>query len=235
MLTTDDILKVFQELNLCLDELTEKNYEYKLIDELYEAVDREILPIFECFTGASKVVLHFEGTDFVIKIPFNGTEEACYEDDGEFYDEYEFVPFSGAGEYWDDNCWDYCSIEVERFQAALDEKVDECFLETKYVGSVNNYPIYAQKFAEIYCYGDRDYEHSNKADDLNKTSSICSSHHVKCFHTNWLTDVRKYYGEEFLLKLLCFIKDYEIRDLHSENFGYINGRPIIIDYASFDG
>ena len=40
MLTTDDILKVFQELNLYLDELTEKNYEYKLIDELYEAVDR---------------------------------------------------------------------------------------------------------------------------------------------------------------------------------------------------
>ena len=35
MLTTDDILKVFQELNLYLDELTEKNYEYKLIDELY--------------------------------------------------------------------------------------------------------------------------------------------------------------------------------------------------------
>ena len=235
MLTTSNVLEVFQELDLYLDELTERNYEYKLMDELYEAVDREMLPNFECFTGASKVVLHFEETDFVIKVPFNGTEEPCCEDDGEFYDEYEFIPFSGTGGYWDDNRWDYCNVEVKRFQAALDEKVNECFLETKYIGSVNNYPIYAQKFAEIYCYGDRDYEHSNKADDLNKTSSICSSHHVECFHTNWLTDVRKYYGEEFLLKLLCFIKNYRIRDLHSENFGYIDGRPIIIDYAGFEG
>ena len=93
MLTTDNILKVFQELNLYLDELTEENYEYKLINPLMDAVDKELLPDFECFTGASKVVLHFEGTDFVIKIPFNGTEEPCYEDDDEFYDEYMFVPF----------------------------------------------------------------------------------------------------------------------------------------------
>lgn len=231
MLTTDDILKVFQELNLYLDELTEENYEYKLINPLMDAVDKELLPDFECFTGASKVVLHFEGTDFVIKIPFNGTEELCYEDD----DEYMFVPFDGAGEYYEDNCWDYCNLEVERFQAALDEEVDKCFVETIYIGSVNNYPIYAQELVEMYDYSEHNFKNSNKADELEKTSSLCKSNKVQCFHTNWLTDARKYYGEDFLIKLLKFIDNYYISDLHSGNLGYICGRPIIVDYASFEG
>ena len=175
--------------------------------------------------------MHFEGTDFVIKIPFNGTEEPCYEDD----DEYNFVPFDGAGEYYKDNCWDYCNLEVERFQAALDEEVDKCFVETIYIGSVNNYPIYAQELVEMYDYSEHDFENSNKADELEKTSSLCKSNKVQCFHTNWLTDARKYYGEDFLIKLLKFIDNYCISDLHSGNLGYICGRPIIVDYASFEG
>ena len=59
MLTTNKVLKIFQELDLFLDELTEENYQYRLIDPLMEAIDRELLPSFEVFTGASKVVISF--------------------------------------------------------------------------------------------------------------------------------------------------------------------------------
>ena len=229
MITTTEILKIFNELDLFLDELTSDNYGDKLIEPLMEAVDIELLPEFEVFTGASKVVLSFMDTDFVIKIPFNGTLDAVYDDDTDDFCDYNFVPFYGR-----DGDWDYCNTEVERFQAALDEKVDECFIETVYIGSVNNYPIYVQELVDMYDSREFTYETSNKADDLEKTSSLCKSNHFNCFHTNWLTDARKYYGEEFLIKLLKFVKDYDIRDLHGGNLGYSCGRPVIVDYASYD-
>ena len=235
MLTTNKVLEIFQELDLYLDELTEENYQDRLIDPLMDAVDRELLPEFEIFTGASKVVLSFMDTDFVIKIPFNGTVDSVYDEETDDYCYSEFVPFCGAGEYYEDNAWDYCNLEVERFQAALDEEVDECFVETIYIGSVNHYPIYAQELVEMYDYSEHDFENSNKADELEKTSSLCKSNKVQCFHTNWLTDARKYYGEDFLIKLLKFIDNYCISDLHSGNLGYICGRPMIVDYASFEG
>jgi hypothetical protein len=32
-----------------------------------------------------------------------------------------------------------------------------------------------------------------------------------------------------------FIEDEEINDLHRGNLGYLNGRPVILDYSGFHG
>lgn len=46
----------------------------------------------------------------------------------------------------------------------------------------------------------------------------------------WLQKIVQYYGEEFLILLKDFIDEKCIGDLHDGNIGYLNDRPVIIDY-----
>lgn len=48
----------------------------------------------------------------------------------------------------------------------------------------------------------------------------------------WVQSVVDHYGSVMLYRLANFIKEYCISDLHSGNIGYIDGRPVIIDWLS---
>lgn len=225
-----EIIKVFKELDdLDFIELTSENYNENILYTLDKAVEDNLLPKYEYFEGASKLVLHFCDTDYVIKIPFSGSLQYTYEDEDDEEGDYNFIEFCGA----EGEGWDYCNSEVIRFQWAKNEKVEKCFLETEYICSIDGYPIYIQQLATPYTSLECDNTEFRE-DELKKTSKICETNYLKCFNVDWLTDVREYYGEAFLIKLLNFVKNYGISDLHNGNLGYIDNRPVIIDYAGYE-
>ena len=46
-------------------------------------------------------------------------------------------------------------------------------------------------------------------------------------------DFYENYEEEELYKLINFINDYDINDIHYRNVGFLNNLPVIIDYAGY--
>lgn len=49
---------------------------------------------------------------------------------------------------------------------------------------------------------------------------------------NWVAKAAFCYGNSALADLAKFVKDFQIKDLHSGNLGYIDGLPVIIDWFS---
>lgn len=167
-----------------------------------------------CDSGATKGVLIFRELGFVIKIPFIGDDEDY---------------FYGSG-YSDG--WNYCQTEEKKFEFAKECGLDRCFLETKFIGHVNNHPIYIQDYIEEIGGGSHYSNYTDK--ERTEMEDKCEGSGYNCFNPNWLLDAFKYYGEDTFYKLLRFIDDYDIDDLHGANLGYKGSQPLIIDYASFN-
>jgi lantibiotic modifying enzyme len=60
-------------------------------------------------------------------------------------------------------------------------------------------------------------------------------HCFRCFDPEWLADAFEYYGLKTFNKLMNFIYEYNITDLHTDNIGYIGTRPVILDFSDFLG
>lgn len=138
----------------------------------------------------------------------------------------------------DNDDFDYCTIEAHNYQDAIIEGVAEFFaasyelctvtpLECK--GLCKNIYFYIQEKAEP---------------DEEKTSSTCERYiNGDCqdsepWYYNYTdTDrLESLFGEEKNFdKLLKFIKEWQINDLHSGNFGYTkDGIAKIIDYSGYE-
>ena len=178
---------------------------------------------FDYATGATKGVLIFEQLEFVIKIPFCRNSE-------DYDDYYECCNyFTGADT---DNGWDYCEAEADKYQRAEEEGVSMCFAKTEKIGEIGGYPIYMQELASIY--KNVDYQSSHTEEDSRQVNSICDSNNFYIFNIEWLSDAFHFYGEKIFHKLLEFIRTVGINDLHDGNIGYIENRPVLVDYSSFD-
>ena len=213
MLTPEQVYKIIKEnCSLKSVDLTESNVENIIIPQM-KAVD------YDWKSGMTKFVFIFPNTDFVIKLPFCG----AYDEEAGFYE------FCGG---WDGS-WDYCETEMELYKNAIKRGVEKCFAKTTSIGAIDNYPLYMQEKAIIW--GDI---HNRKDYEKEKTKLIrekCSNHkYYCCFHDCWLSDFLDYYGNTMFEQFMDFIEDYRIEDLHSDNLGYIDGRPVVVDYASFD-
>ena len=178
---------------------------------------------FDYATGATKGVLIFEQLGFVIKIPF-----CCNSEDyDDYYECYNY--FTGADT---DNGWDYCEVEADKYQRAEEEGISMCFAKTEKIGEIDGYPIYMQELASIY--KNVDYQSSHTEEDSRQVNSICDSNNFYIFNIEWLSDAFHFYGEKIFHKLLEFIRTVGINDLHDGNIGYIENRPVLVDYSSFD-
>lgn len=178
---------------------------------------------FDYATGATKGVLIFEQLGFVIKIPFCRNSE-------DYDDNYECCNyFTGADT---DNGWDYCEAEADKYQRAEEEGISMCFAKTEKIGEIDGYPIYMQELASIY--KNVDYQSSHTEEDSRQVNSICDSNDFYIFNIEWLSDAFHFYGEKIFHKLLEFIRTVGINDLHDGNIGYIENRPVLVDYSSFD-
>ena len=147
--------------------------------------------------------------------------------------------------------WDYCEVETLLFADAMDEGVSDFFAETLLIGYSNGHPVYVQEKARIF-QGESEYDDYGEYDPKTSTAILKSrinmikeemANYDKSFHVDgiyfsaprkWIVDFYLYYGVKEIIRLYNFISNTGIEDLHGENVGYINHRPVITDYASFN-
>lgn len=214
-MTDQEIIKYLEKCSFY--ELTPETCQYNILDCL-----DDMSCGYQSFWGSTKLVLWFNNTDFVIKIPFEG--EFHYNGD----DEEEFIPFCGNG------CnWDYCAVEETEYQRACESQIEQCFAKTSYFCTIDGHPIYKQPYVEMYNHFQEKSHHteedSKKAQELYEKSDGVSGGLPK----GWMADVVNYFGDKIFSRLLEFLSTSDINDLHSGNVGYLNGAPVLVDYSGF--
>lgn len=135
--------------------------------------------------------------------------------------------------YYEDK--DYCKIELENWQAAVNEKVDECFCPTWFVGDYRGVPIYAAELCN-----------TNESDHIETVEEVYRASGRSAEEFDDYLD-NEYYDEEggtaFMRALLTnemwerfwnFCQDHHINDLHSGNVGLLGNKPVLIDFSGYE-
>lgn len=174
--------------------------------------------------GATKLCIMPDNSNFVIKIPFNSA----------WYDPtQEYIDYESAG--YNEHEADYCFTEVVYYKHAKQMKIHKMFCKTQLLGLINNYPIYIQQKATPMCQRDDKRNEDGYYEDARSPYSIdyCELHDFECFNSVWVADAIEYYGKAKFNRLIEFIKEHSIEDLHSGNIGYINERPVLFDFSDY--
>lgn len=218
--------------NAPLDE--ESEFCEDMNEDLFYSIDSDFRKSFHYFHGATKLALvPIDNTyDYVIKIPYTGSLNRY----DYYYNRYYHTYHKIDGEYQEfygsesnERPWDYCATEVLRYQIAEEEGFARYFAKTELLGYVNNFPIYIQEKGIILDSGMKTHIHTKE--EKMKTFSCCNYFKIS---GNWLTDFRLLYGEKELINFINFIKTMQWDDdLRSDNIGYINQSPVLIDYSGF--
>lgn len=136
----------------------------------------------------------------------------------------------------DDN-FDYCTIEAHNYQDAITEGVEEFFAASYELCTIT--PSECKELHQTIYF----YIQEKAEPDEEKTSSTCEKY-IKGEYNNsdtWYYDytdsdrLESLFGEDKNFnKLMKFIKEWRINDLHSGNFGYTKeGIAKIIDYSGY--
>lgn len=207
----DNVLNIFKDCDF-RGELSRGNFKEKIIKNFPKGLN------FKYFHGMSKVCIIPTGADYVIKIPFNGV----------WYDYDKSFDYFWCANDDENHKWDYCFTEMICYNYAKKEKVEKAFCKTKLLGYTNDYPIYIQQRASVF--SDLKEEEDYRSE---RTEDYCCSHGFRCFNPVWIADAIEYYGQSQFSRLMDFIDNYGIDDLHTENIGYIKNKPVLIDYSDF--
>lgn len=167
-------------------------------------------------------------------------EQSDFLSNDDEYDEYDHFsilsPLSGAYDYVTetDYEYDYCGVEEQLYLKAEEAGLASLFAKTEYINTINGYEIYIQQKCDC------DYRGSGRSysEEDEKSTTVVQSlredSYSSSFALCWLIDVYNTYGEEMLINLLEFEQEW-LRDMHYGNYGYRNGKPIILDYSGFNG
>lgn len=208
----DTLLNLFKNCNF--NNLNKDNFDNKIIKNL-----NCLLQDFTWNYGETKCCIILKEADYVIKIPFRGSI-SC----GEEYD------FENAN-FDKEHFWDYCFSELIYYNLAKRQKIEKAFAKTRLLGIVQNYPIYIQE--KVTTFSSTGFDPYLKNERTEKTRKYCKEKNFYCFNNRWLADAFQYYGEKRFNKIINFLKDYDIEDLHIDNIGYIGSRPVILDFSDF--
>lgn len=260
ILTEKYILECLEKYCDLDEDLCDKSFYSKVVAPLEK--EQPFKSNWEYAHGVSKGVLIFDDLDYVIKIPFYGEycpsedyyekqkeyrkvdtdgfsyiEDSFWEDiDGDMQ-YYQVDSFGGAVIYKcsaDFSGWDYCRVEEVQYQLAETAGIERFFAKTVCIGCINNWPIYKQERAVIFDDSDFSVKEKKTDEDYNKVQSL--ERQLDYYISDeWVIDFIEYWGEESYCKLIAFLTNWQISDLHSQNIGYVNGAPCLIDYSSFEG
>lgn len=155
-------------------------------------------------SGASRGVLIFDDFDWVIK--FNFLEEIDYR-------------------------WDFCEAEVDIYNAALDNEMEKFFAKAWKGGLFHGRVFYLMEKANT----DIDY-----IDDAFNSGTYDSDPDYRGSSGLELEDEESitnffgnYYNKDTVLRLLEYCYDNGVNDIYDGNVGYMNGKPVFIDYAGY--
>ena len=165
----------------------------------------------EVHSGMTRVAFVFD--DFAIKLDINSTTNGCEE-------------------------------EYERFQVAREYEVERILLTIeKWYTSPRGVTFYIQPKCGELVY---DYDTDEYTDTFDAVASALErqgycKRKIKRYinempyeieETEWVGHCVQYYGWKFMHRLMDWMQDYNITDLHGGNIGFVaHNRPVIFDYA----
>ena len=167
--------------------------------------------------GCTKLVLFYNDfPDLVIKIPFKGVKN--YDD---YEDEY----------YYEDFDTDYCALESSNYSKSFSSGINDMFAATYFLANINNIPVYVSE--KITC--DVILKPSNALKTattlINKSDFLVNDSRL---NPTTVSVFIKDYGLKKVLKLLKFLEENNINDLHGGNVGFNSNNSIcFIDYSGF--
>lgn len=142
------------------------------------------------------------------------------------------------------NCHiDYNEREYHNWKAAKDYGIQKVLLPTRYFGEYDNgMNIYIQKkYSWATCdskiqWMDRKMRSTSFRRILDCQAFIDVRYNIgDCIAKEWLAFVWCYYGRRFVESFLEWKNACEVTDLHNGNTGFLHGKPILLDYAGYDG
>ena len=186
--------------------------------------------VHEIACGASKTVLFLDGEDdYVIKIPFYGYGSRDEDED-------DVTWFNGADLYGVDITteWNYCELESEVYNLALETGVEEFFASTEFLCSIHGIPVYISEkmnnVTEGYDYSSSEAEEKN----WRRAVNFVKENKGTPFSTEYIDALIRGYGEEKVQKLIDFVSSLGISDFHPGNWGYDrNYRIRLLDYSGY--
>lgn len=210
MLTSDEV----DQLHWC--------YEDEYDECEIECWHEEIIDKLGCTRyalGCSKIVLFFdEYPDVVVKIPFDGVRSVDSGKDFEVVtNEWNFIH-------------NYCAEELDIWYEAVEANVEKVFAEEAFVGRYHDLSLYAAER----CNMDYGYAAMTAPSEDSKEKAKKITKDVYSEANEYIPTIIEQHGEEFAKKVLDFIEEFDINDLHSDNVGFKCGLFKFVDYSSYD-
>lgn len=174
--------------------------------ECYEMLDKKTAITYLYDDGASRMVISHESWDFVIKI-----------------DHFEFENKSG------------CAREVEAYQKAKDYGIEEFLLPiAKWIDiGLPNGCLYVQQKADC-TWRDKSDELSRNIKRMCRDSEeVSDKFYLPKTPNQFISYIIKYFGEDFVRKVLKWCAECKVNDLHGSNCGFVGEAPKLLDYAGF--
>ncbi len=202
----DKIYDICHEIGTDLDEVAQREIDTYDIDQF--------TPV--C-SGVSKICfLDKSFGKYVVKVPFLVDED--YEELG-YYDE-------DTDEFESRN---YCEDEVNFYKAATERGLGILFAKTEKLGVVHGIDTYVQERVE------KPSHYAVFTNDNMDLQRYCEEKDVYT-GASFIIAVDKFYGEAMAMELIDFLADYDINDIHSENWGFtVEGRPKCYDFSGYHG
>lgn len=138
---------------------------------------------------------------------------------------------------------DYCAFEASNYEEARAMGIEAILLPTTKIAEIGNgdfiysQPRYTCDFAAL------PRDERNRLDKVTKkviagrvygrSMSHCYDKHR--IHYIWYARAYQMYGKKFMRQFEDWTNRFKIGDLHNHNVGFLNGKPILLDYAGFYG
>lgn len=138
---------------------------------------------------------------------------------------------------------DYCAYEASNYEEAREMGIEAILLPTKRIAEIGNGDfIYSQPryTSDLACLP-RD-EH-NRLEKLAKkviagkiyNRSLSHCYDKRRIHYLWYARAYQIYGKKFMKRFEEWTNRFKVGDLHNHNVGFLDGKPILLDYAGFFG
>ena len=138
---------------------------------------------------------------------------------------------------------DYCQLEVSNYAEACEMGIEKILLETRKLAEIGNGDcIYIQTRY------DSDYSRlssakKQKLEKMTRKIVQCEIFERSKKHCHdgyrisdiWYARAYQLYGKQFMKRFEEWTARFKIGDLHRHNVGFLNGQPILLDYAGYFG
>lgn len=136
--------------------------------------------------------------------------------------------------------------EIEVYQDAKEKHLEQFFPKTEFLAEIKGVIFVKQEKIDFSCsrtpfYKQQKYDRIartvsdrifNKMDSRIRNAG--NTDYSRELNYTWGRMVISLYGKKVAKALCNFIIDHEINDLHGENIGYKNNKPVLLDFSGYD-